>query len=305
MSKENKMNKETEEVVDAKPTETTLATVETTAVSTEVQVHGAQIEFPFLRIGQGMSQWKSDGKKPILGGWYLGRSKDSNLLVAGMGKDNGVFGIVLHKLDGFKEDRKWQAGLGAPRRWIISGVKEDGAPITENDALEAAAKEGFTLAPRPTGEVWADTGRPKMRANLGRFCYLYMLIPLPQDVDSDDYRVFPIGDKLYTPARYEFDRQYYKQMNNILSNIRSRAEFAHRMDKGYKWSINGLVVHLYSAEATNRDGIEFITSNFEKALRDGKPWEFTDEEKSDFAKFMMAAQAGTTNVDEAMTDSEF
>lgn len=302
MSKDSKSNSEqvnNEDVVDAREGAVAVAGAN---VPAEVQVSGVQLEFPFIRLGQGMSQWKAGGKKPVPGSWYVGKNKENNVLVAGMGKEDGVYGIVLQKIEGFKEERKWQAGMGAPRRWIVSGLKEDGSPVTEADALEAAAKEGFSLAPRPTGEVWPDSGRPKMRANLSRFCYLCMLVPLPEDFDSDEYRVYPIGDRLYTTARYEFDRQYYKQMTAVLDNIKARATFANRHVEGYKWSVNGLVAHLYSSEATNRDGIEYIACNFEKALRDGKPWEFTPEEKADFTKFLMSVQAGSASIDDAESD---
>ena len=294
-NKEAKETKGTEEIVDAKGG--AVAVTGTTAVSTEVAVQGVQLDFPFIRLGQGMSQWKCNGKKPVIGAFYIGKNKESNVLVAEMGKDAGIYGIVLQKVDGFKEERKWAAGMGAPKRWVIAGTKEDGTPVTEADCLEAAAKEGFSLALKPTGEVWPDTGRPKMRANLGRFCYLYMLVPLPADFDSDEYRVYPIGDKLYTTARYEFEKQYYKQMDSILSNIEARARFANRENENYTWSVNGLAVHLYSAEQTNRDGVEYVSVNFEKALRDGKPWEFTPEEKADFVKFLASAQATTASVD--------
>lgn len=297
-----KNNETVEEIADAKGT--AVAPVADTAVSAEVHVEGVQLDFPFIRIGQGMSQWKSGGKKPLIGAFYIGKNKDNNVLIADTGKDKGIYGIILQKIDGFKEDRKWQAGMGAPKRWLIAGMKDDGTPVTEMDCLEAAAKEGYSLTPKPTGEVWSDTGRPKMRANLAKFCYLCMLVPLPEDFDSDEFRVYPIGDRLYTTARYEFDRQYYKQMDSILSNIEARAKFANRTVEGYKWSINGLVAHLYSSEQTNRDGIEFVSCTFEKALRDGKPWEFTPEEKADFMKFLMSVQAGSASID-AVGESEF
>lgn len=301
--KEAQNNEAGEEIAEAKGG--AVATVSAGAVSAEVQVQGVQLEFPFIRLGQGMSQWKAGGKKPELGAFYIGKNKDSNVKVADMGKDAGIYGIVLQKVEGFKEERKWQAGMGAPKRWVVAGQKEDGTPVTERDCLEAAAKEGFSLTPKPTGEVWPDSGRPILRANLGRFCYLCMLVPLPQDFDSDEYRLYPIGDRLYTTARYEFDRQYYKQMDSILGNIKSRAEFAHRGEKDYVWNVNGLAVHLYSSEATNRQGIEYIAPSFEKALRDGKPWEFTAEEKADFVKFLSSVKAGTASLDAAEGDGEF
>lgn len=300
------MNKkeQNEEIVDAKGT-TAVATVQETAVSAETTVVGVQLDFPFIRIGQGMSQWKAGGKKPVVGGFYIGKNKDNNVLVAEMGKEAGIVGIVLQRVDGFKEERKWQAGMGAPKRWVVAGQKEDGTPVTEADCLEAAAKEGFSLAPKATGETWPDTGRPIMRANLGRFCYLCMLVPLPDDFDSDEFRVYPIGGRLYTTARYEFDKQYYKSMDSILCNIKARAEFAHRADKDYKWSINGLAVHLFSSEMQSRSGVDYVGVGFEKALRDGKPFEFTPQEKEDFVKFLVSVQAGTASVGEVGGDSEF
>lgn len=298
-----KETQETEEIVDAKGGELTVA--ENTALSAQVAVSGVQLEFPFIRLGQGMSQWKAGGKKPVVGGFYIGKGKDNNVLVAEMGKDAGITGIVLQRVEGFKEERKWQAGMGAPKRWVVAGTKEDGTPVTESDCLEAAAKEGFSLAPRDTGDTWPDTGRSIMRANLGRFCYLCMLVPLPDDFDSDEFRVYPIGDKLYTTARYEFDKHYYKTMDSILSNIESRARFAHRAEKDYKWSINGLAVHLYSTEMQSRNGIDYVGVNFEKALRSGKPFEFTAQEKEDFARFLMSVKDGTASVSDTEGDNEF
>ena len=300
------MNKKdrNEEIADARAGAVVVA--ETTAVSAEVAVQGVHLDFPFIRLAQGMSQWKSNGKAPVKGDFYIGKNKDSNVRVADGGKSGGIYGIILAKVDGFKAEKKYDpTDRTPPRRWIIGVTKPDGSLKTEKECLEEAADEGYSLAPRPTGDVWPDSGRPVMRANLGRFCYLMMLVPLPDDFDSDEYRLYKIGDRLYTTARYEFDKQYFKQMDSILANIKSRAEFAHRAEKDYKFDINGMVCHLYSAEATSRGGIEYVAPYFEKALRDGRPWEFTSEEKEDFARFLMSVEAGTANVDEATGDSEF
>lgn len=298
-------NKNTnEEIADAKAGAVVAA--ETTAVSAEVAVQGVQLDFPFIRLAQGMSQWKSNGKAPTKGDFYIGKNKDNNVRIADGGKSGGIYGIILQKVDGFKAEKKYDpADKTPPRRWIIGGRKDDGTQATEADCLEAAASEGYSLAPRPTGDVWPDSGRPVMRANLGRFCYLCMLVPLPDDFESDEFRLYKIGDHLYTTARYEFDKQYFKQMDSILANIKSRAEFAHRAEKDYKFDINGMVCHLYSAEATSRGGIEYVAPYFEKALRDGRPWEFTAEEKEDFVRFMMSVKAGVADIGEAAGDSEF
>lgn len=314
-----------DDIVDAKSTQ--IATVEPTAVSTEVQVQGAQLDFPFIRIGQGMSQWRTAetrNGKPEEGAFYVGRSKDQNVKIAESGKDGGIYGIILDKIDGFKEDRPYSPGNNvAPRRWIVGQQDADGKPMNEEACLTAAAAEGFSLALKPTGEVWPDSGRPKMRANLGRFCYLLMLVPVPETLESDDLRVYPIGDRLYTTARMEFDRQYFKSLDQTLGNIKSRADFAYMQEQkkllregkidadGYKkaiaghhWSVNGLVCHIYSCEATNKAGITYTTHAFERALRDGKPWEFTDEEKADFTAFLMSAKAGAASMDD-VGDGEF
>jgi len=315
--------KDKEEIAEAKGNATAVATRESTAVSTEVAVQGVQLEFPFIRLGQGMSQWKANGKKPELGCFYIGKSKELNVKIADMGKDAGITGIILQKVEGFKEDRKWQAGMGAPKRWVIAGLKEDGTPVTEQDCLEAAAKEGYSLTPKDTGEVWPDTGRPKLRANLSRFCYLCLLVPMPDVLESDDFKLYPIGDHLYTTARIEFEKQGYKLMSGIVENIGSRASFAHskavkadlaagKIDAetakeklaSYKFDIQGTVCHVYSTEMSNRDGIEYIAMQFEKALRDGKPFEFSADEKDDFVRFLMSVKAGSASVDDA-TSSEF
>jgi len=319
-------NGNNEEVVDAKSTQ--VATVETTAVSTDVQVQGVQLDLPFIRIGQGMSQWRTTetkNGKPEEGAFYVGRSKDQNVKIAESGKDGGIYGIILDKVDGFKEDRPYTPGtVAAPRRWIVGQQDADGKPMSEEACLTAAAAEGFSLALKPTGEVWPDTGRPKMRANLGRFCYLLMLVPVPETLESDDLRVYPIGDRLYTTARMEFDKQYFKSLDQTLGNIKSRADFAFMQEQkkllrdgkidtegykqaiaGHRWSVNGLVCHIYSCEATNKQGITYTTHAFERALRDGKPWEFTEEEKADFTAFLMSVKAGAASMDTVEGDSEF
>lgn len=274
----------------------------TTAVAA-AQVQGVQLDFPFIRLGQGMSTWKtSEGRKPQIGCFYVGRNKESNVLIAEEGREHGFTGILLDVVQGFKERRKWQAGMGAPRRWIAAGTKEDGTPVTQADALAAAAKEGFSLELRETGEVWPDTGRPVLAANLDRFCYVLMLVQVPDTFESDDFRLVPIGDHLYTTARYEFDKQYWKSVMSVLGNIEARAKFAHRAEKDFKFSVNGLAAHIYSAQATSRSGVEYTSPFFERALRDGKPWEFTPAEKADFLSFCMSVKAGVEGLDEAEPD---
>lgn len=296
-----------EEVIDVTGDgATAVAEASRTAVAAPVAVQGVQLDFPFIRLGQGMSAWKTaGGKKPQIGSFYVGKNKENNVLVAGEGRESGINGILLDVVQGFKERRKWAAGMGAPRRWIVGSVKEDGSRATEADALAAAASEGYSLALKPTGEVWPDTGRPKMAANLDRFCYAYLLVPVPEEFDSDEFRLVPIGDRLYTTARFEFEKQYYKSAMAVLQNVESRARFAHRHEKDYQFSVRGLAVHLYSTSMTNKDGVEYVGPAFERALRDGRPWEFTPEEKADFARFLLSAKAGYADDGGASDDGEF
>ena len=69
--------------------------------------------------------------------------------------------------------------------------------------------------------------------------------------------------------------------------------------------MNGLVCHIYSCEATNKAGITYTTHAFERAMRDGRPWEFTDEEKADFTTFLMSVRAGAASMDDVEGDGEF
>ena len=124
------MNKkeQNEEVVDAKGT-TTVATVETGAVRADVAVQGVQLDFPFVRIGQGMSQWRTPetkNGKPEEGAFYVGKTKDSNFKIGEAGKDGGLYGIILDIVYGYKEERVYQPGnTTPPKRWVVAGLKDD------------------------------------------------------------------------------------------------------------------------------------------------------------------------------------
>lgn len=319
--------KESEEVVDARSTQ--VAPAESTAVSTEVRVEGVRLDFPFLRIGQGMSQWRTPetrSGKPEEGAFYVGRSKESNVKVGEPGRDGGVTCIILDVVEGYKEDRPYVPGNNvAPKRWIVGAPGPDGNPMTVKDILLAAKAEGLTTESKETGEVWPDSGRPKMsRPTLSKFAYLMMLVPLPDTFDSDEYRLYPIGDRLYTTARFEFDKQYYSGSKkvtgfaNVAGNLLSRVAFVHAQELKAKVrdgkltpeqakaeadsfvpTLSGVIGHLYSFEDTNTQGIQYTSHSFERAVVGGKPVELTPDEKADFVKFLMSVKAGAVStVDE-------
>ena len=291
------MKKETREegVVDAKTTETEGAeAAATTAVAVPegglpaVAAEGISLRFPFVRVGQALSQWRCEGKPPALGEFYIGKDKSSNIRVAGYGRAEGFNAILLDVVPGIMEDKPFTGTANPPKRWV--------GP----DCVEAAAKEGFTLEAKPTGEVWPDTGNPKMRANACRFCYLKMLVPVPEDFDAVDYQLFPIGDRLYTPARVEYAKGAFKALNEVIGNIQRVDEFHHRADKEYRFTWLGRLVRIYSEEAVSKQtGATYPTLRFALAMEGGKPLEMDKAAAEDFKAFLDAMTSSAVPADAA------
>ena len=275
-----------EEIVDAKET-TAVATTAETGVSASVRVEGVTLRFPFVRVGQAMSQWRSDGRAPELGAFYIGKDKTTNVKIADAGEGAGITGILLGQQLGYAEDKPFTGAANPPRRFF------------GENALEEAQKAGLSLEKRPTGAVYPDSGNPVMRASLSPFCILQMLIPVGEDFGSMEFQLFPIGDKLYTPGRIEFGKMAYAKLNDALTNIRRVDEFRHRGDKDYVFSLQGRVGHVFTKEAVSKQtGNTYPALSFDLAMRDGKPFEFTEAEKEDFTKFLMSVQATEATVDD-------
>lgn len=286
MKKETNQN---EGVIDAmNETETTaVATAAPTAVSTQVNVAGVSLRFPFVRVGQAMSQWRVNGKAPVVGDFYIGKDKQVNVHLAEMGQDAGLNVILLDVVPGIMEDKPFTGAANPPQRW------------TGPDAEAEAAKAGFTLTPVPTGEVWADSGRPKMRANASRFCYLQMLVPVPEDFDAVDFQVFPIGEKLYTPARIEFSKGAFKGLAEVIGNIERMEKFRNRKVEGYEFSWRGKVCHVYTVEAQSRQtGAMYPLLKFSLAMDGGRTVELAGEEKDDFIAFLSSVTSTTVDIGE-------
>jgi len=285
MSKETKVSKETEEVVEAKGAVVPAASTE---VSTQVAVEGIALRFPFIRVAQALSQWRVDGKKGEEGALYIGRDKNTNAKVGDAGAQGGVEGILLDVVPGIMEDKPTFDGV-APKRWV--------GP----DCKELAANEGFSLEKKPTGEVWKDTGNPKMRANACEFCYLQMLVPVPEDFDSANYQLFPIGDRLYTPARIEFNKGAFRELSGTIGNIERVDCFRHRGDPDYKFSWRGKICHVYTVEVESKQskGTMYPFLRFGLVQRD-----FTDAEKADFVSFLSAVTSTVADVNDVADDVE-
>lgn len=275
-----------EEIVDAKETTAVAVTAET-GVSASVRVEGVTLRFPFVRVGQAMSQWRSDGRAPELGAFYIGKDKTTNVKIADAGEGAGITGILLGQQLGYAEDKPFTGAANPPRRFF------------GENALEEAQKAGLSLEKRPTGAVYPDSGNPVMRASLSPFCILQMLIPVSEDFGSMEFQLFPIGDKLYTPGRIEFGKMAFAKLNDALTNIRRVDEFRHRGDKDYAFSLQGRVGHVFTKEAVSKQtGNTYPALSFDLAMRDGKPFEFTEAEKEDFTKFLMSIQATEATVDD-------
>lgn len=289
MSKKD--TQEDEGIIDAKANETTaVATVDTnTQVSTQVTVQGVSLRFPFMRVGQMLSQWRVSGKKPEEGAFYLGKDKSNNVMIAGAGRENGITAILLDVVNGIMEDKPFTGAANPPKRWV--------GP----DAEKEAAKEGITLTPQATDKVWPDTGRPIMRANGAPFCYLQMLVPVPEDALETmmDYQMFPIGDKLYTPARIEFSKQAYRMLADVTGNIERMETFRNRKNADFKFTWSGKIIRLFTETAISKQtGAEYPILKFSLAVEGGKAVEFTEDEKKDFLMFLASIKETVASVND-------
>lgn len=283
-------NTNKEGVVDAK---NAVATVQSGAVSAQVAVQGVQLKFPFIRVGQQMSTWRCDGNRPNLGAFYIGKDKANNTFLADCGADKGFRAILLDVVGGYMEDKPFTGAANPPRRFM--------GP----DALAQAEKAGLSLTPVPTGEVWPDTQRPKMRATLSKFCYLQLLVPVTEDFPVD-YQMFPIGDRMYTPARIEFSKGAFKELDAVIGNIERVEKFHHRKDPDYRFSWSGRICRIYTTEVESKQskGTMYPFLRFTIAYDNGKAVEFTEDEKKDFTMFLSSVTSTTADIGEA-TESEF
>lgn len=283
-------------VVDAKQetgTAAEVATTDTNAVSAQTNVKGISLRFPFARVGQALSQWRCDGKPPTMGAFYIGKDKSTNVFLANGGRTEGINAILLDVVPGIMEDKPFTGNANPPKRWVGATCVED------------AAAEGFSLELKETGEVWPDTKRPRLRANASRFCYLQMLVPVPEDFDSVDFQMFPIGDKLYTPARVEYSKGAFKSLAEVIGNIQRMETFHHRKESGYKFTWCGKVVHVFTEDAVSKQtGATYPILRFGLAMENGKSVELANEAKEDFVGFLAAVKDTVADVNDA-ENSEF
>ena len=259
---------------------TTIATTQAGGDITTFTAGAAQFKFAYILVGKGKQQWKTDGVNPPRENcFYLYKDKLNSFLVGegGPGAGNGIIGIALSADVGWKENPKTPYNPAKPvmprRFWTLDDVH----------------KAGLSEVPQQVG-TYPESGKPIMKADVQPMCYRRMLLQLPDDFTSMDFRALKIGDHLYTPALIEFDKGNFINaagtgISQVLATWKERAEFAasRRGEKDYKFTLIGQVCHITATTGTSRaTGFQFSQLGFEAAIRDGKLFTFTEEEKKDF-----------------------
>jgi len=283
----------------AAATPTAVATTGSTDIST-FTAGAANLKFAYVLVGKGKQQWKVDGVNgPRENCFYLYKDKQTSFLVGegGTGAANGITGIALSADVGWKENPKGAYNPAKPvmprRFWTLDDVH----------------KAGLSEVPQQVG-TYPESGQPIMKAEVQPMCYLRMLLQLPDDFTSMDFRAFKIGNHLYTPALVEFDKGNFVNragtgISQVIATWKERAEFAasQKGDKEYKFSLAGQVCHITATTGTSKaTGFQFSQLGFEAALRDGKLFAFTEEEKSDFARVEKLMKPATVSVDDIAQD---
>jgi hypothetical protein len=281
------------------PSTTAVATTDATDITTFTAA-AANIKFSYVLVGKGKQTWKVDGVNgPRENCFYLFKDKSTSFLVGegGAGQAAGVIGIALSADVGWKENPKGPYNPSkpvAPRRfWSLKDVHE----------------AGLSEVPQQVG-TYPESGRPIMKAEVQPMCHLRMLLQLPDDFTSMDFRAFRIGEHMYTPVIIEFDKGNFMNaagngISQVLATWKERAEFAaaRRGEKGYKFNMVGQVCHITCTTGVSRaTGFQFSQLNFEAALRDGKLYTFTPEEKADFERVEELLHPSTVTVDEIVQD---
>ena len=282
---------------EAPKVDTTVATTGGTDVTT-FTAGAAQFKFAYVLVGKGKQTWKVDGVNgPRENCFYLYKDKMTSFLVGegGAGTVNGIIGIALSADVGWKENPSTPYNPAKPvmprRFWT----------------LDAVHQAGLSEIPKQVG-TYPESGKPIMKAEVQPMCYLRMLLQLPDDFMSMDFRAFKIGDHLYTPAVIEFDKGNFMNsagtgISQVIATWKERAEFQHRTEKGYKFSLSGQVCHITAATGTSRaTGFQFSQLGFEAAIRDGKLFAFTEDEVKDFERVLSLLKPTEITADQIEQD---
>lgn len=266
------------------------------------QAQGITLRYSFVLVGNGKSMWKTDeGRKPNEGDLYLRKSKEVNYLVGecGSGNDKGVAGIIMAPLQvGWKENPKGDfdpLNPKPPRRFW-----------TKKELTEA----GLSDVPKQVG-TYKDSGNPIMKADAAPFCYLKILMRLPEDFPGMDFQVFKIGDALYTPVVIEFDRGNFLNrrgtgISQVISNWRERAMLQHSGEEGYEFTPVGQMCRVRtSLETSKATGFTFTSLTMGAELRNGKLFTFTEAEQADYDRIVKGLSEATVGEGDVDSGEEF
>ena len=266
------------------------------------QAQGITLRYSFVLVGNGKSMWKTDeGRKPNEGDLYLRKSKEVNYLVGecGSGNDKGIAGIIMAPLQiGWKENPKGDfdpLNPKPPRRFW-----------TKKELAEA----GLSDVPKQVG-TYKDSGNPIMKADAAPFCYLKILMRLPEDFPGMDFQVFKIGDALYTPVVIEFDRGNFLNrrgtgISQVISNWRERAMLQHSGEEGYEFTPVGQMCRVRtSLETSKATGFTFTSVTMGAELRDGKLFTFTEAEQADYDRIVKGLSEATVGEGDVDSGVEF
>lgn len=297
-SVENEMKAE----LEGKDTGTQVVPAQAGGEVATYQAQGITLRYSFVLVGNGKSMWKTDeGRKPNEGDLYLRKSKEVNYLVGecGAGSDKGIAGIIMAPLQiGWKENPKGDfdpLNPHPPRRFW-----------TKKELTEA----GLSDVPKQVG-TYKDSGNPIMKADAAPFCYLKILMRLPEDFPGMDFQVFKIGDALYTPVVIEFDRGNFLNrrgtgISQVISNWRERAMLQHSGEEGYEFTPVGQMCRVRtSLETSKATGFTFTSLTMGAELRDGKLFTFTEAEQADYDRIVKGLSEATVGEGDVDSGEEF
>lgn len=296
----SKKEKETEEIVDAKAladvngTTTAVATTGTTAVTT-FEAKGMALAYSYVVLMKGGNpEWKdaSTGQPPVKGDFYVRKSAGNayHLGTAGQGQDKGFVGILIgDNRIGWRENVKTPynpAQKVVPRRFW-----------TQDEIVQA----GLNPIVDPNKKLKDNDVSPIL--SIG------MLARLPDDFMSMEYQTFKVGGHLYTPVRVEFsgyDVQNFSGtgVTQVLNSWKERALLQHRADKDYEFSFAGQMCHVYSTAQLSRGGMTYTSMHLEGAIRDGKLFEYDEEERADLDRVLESLKSATITEDQIADDGE-
>lgn len=294
-----------EDAPEVASTTTEVATKETNAVSTAVEVQGLQIRFatlmPYYTVCDLPQEVRQDCKE---GDFVLKVSKNQAYRLGGSGRANALRAIVVDGKLGFLEGCPMGSGA-LPRAWVVGRPKSQGSSETLKtiEDCRAAAQAEAPEVPFYRFEDYSKAMNPIPQHYIAECFYLELLVRLPDDFNGD-VTLVKVGGALYTPARILFKKFDPIKVRQFFSNIQVRESMKHRGDKDWKWSPYGQYLSVFTEGAQfkrpNGTNGTIWSPRIEAALgENGALYTPDEEEREDLMKFYMAASNTTVSAEEA------